>query len=214
MTSRKNLETLLYENNLDKNTIIDILPKLSSKCVKLLLQELSNVAQDNTIYVFTDGGCKRNGKENSKGAYAVYFTDDKDSPLYTLNISSIITNPTNQKAELLAIEKAYDIIKDNTFLFGTSNITIVTDSMYSINCVCKWSDSWLQNNWKTRNNENVKNSDIIKRILQLKNEFPQVKLQHTFSHTKKPKNENTHEYTIWYGNHHVDKMVNDVLLSN
>lgn len=219
MTSRKNLETLLYKNKLDKNTIIDILPKLSSKCIKSLYQELANiqhsVQQDTTIHIFTDGGCKRNGKENSKGAYAVYFTDKTDSPLHNLNTSSAMVDcmcPTNQKAELLAIEKAYSIIKENTSLFGSSNITIITDSMYSINCISKWADAWLQNNWKTRNNNNVKNADIIKRILHLKNQVKlQVKLQHTFSHTKKPENENTYEFTIWYGNNQVDKMVNDVL---
>lgn len=216
MTARKNLETLLYKNQLDKNTILDILPKLSSKCIQLLLQDLSNIftQPDNTINMFTDGGCKRNGKHDAKGAYAVYFTDDCESPFYNLNFCSPLDNPTNQKAELLAIEKAFQLIKDNASLFESSNITIITDSMYSINCICTWSDAWLKNNWKTRNNENVKNADIIKRILHLKNEFPKVKLQHTFSHTEKPKNENTHEYAIWYGNHQVDKMVNNVLFSN
>lgn len=219
MTSRINLETILYKNNLDKSTIIDILPKLSSKCIKTLYEDLSNIqhstTQDTTINIFTDGGCKRNGKENSKGAYAVYFTDNTDSPFFKLNMSSTMVDclcPTNQKAELLAIEKAYNIIKDNTSLFGSSNITIITDSMYSINCISKWSKFWLQNNWKTRNNENVKNADIIKRILQLKSQVKlQVKLQHTFSHTKKPENKNSQEFTIWYGNHQVDKMVNDAL---
>lgn len=216
MTTRKNLEILLYKNQLDKKYLIELLPKLSSKCVQLLLQDLSNVftQEDNTINVFTDGGCKRNGKENSKGAYAVYFTDDKDSPFYNLNVSCTFDNPTNQKAELLAIEKAYQIILKNSQLFENYNITIITDSMYSINCICKWPDAWLKNNWKTRNNQNVKNADIIKRILQLKNNIPKVKLQHTFSHTEKPRNENNHEYTIWHGNYQVDKMVNDVLLSN
>ena len=44
--------------------------------------------QQNTLtYVFTDGGCKRNGNPNSKAAYSVFFTENQDSPFFKFNTS-------------------------------------------------------------------------------------------------------------------------------
>lgn len=51
-------------------------------------------------------------------------------------------NQTNNVAELLAIEKAIDIVQNNK----KDIIEIFTDSSYSINCLTKWYNSWAKNN--------------------------------------------------------------------
>jgi ribonuclease HI len=52
-------------------------------------------------------------------------------------------NQTNNVAELLAIEKAIDMVQNNK----KDIIKILTDSSYSINCLTKWYNSWAKKNF-------------------------------------------------------------------
>jgi ribonuclease HI len=221
MTTRKDFEIFLYKNKLNTTTLIEVIENLSTKTIELLKRDLETKEEihtennNNVIYVFTDGNCKNNGKEKSKGGYGVFFTNDEDSPYYELNtVRLVITNPTNQKSELMALEKLFSIISENDVLFDAKKTVIVcTDSMYSINCIEKWSKNWLRNNWKTAKGEEVKNADIIKSILSKRMGCKcKVEFRHVRSHMAAPKNTNTIEYKIWQGNYTVDGMINKLLL--
>ena len=61
------------------------------------------------VVVFTDGACSGNGKKGSRAAWAVWFPDHK-------HISKAAEVPadqpqTNQRAELMAISEAVQIIE-------------------------------------------------------------------------------------------------------
>lgn len=216
--SKKDLELFLYKNNYNDKTIIDFLPKLSAKSIYYLSRDLgypiSCEDKSNKMYIFSDGGCKSNGKKTSKAGYSVFFTDDTNSKFYQFNTTQIISeDPTNNKAELLAILKIFQIIYDNTNLFEKLDIYICTDSMYSINCVEKWSRNWLKNNWKNAKGENVKNQNIIKEILEKRNYLNncdniKISFHHIFSHLQEPTDKNSLEYKLWYGNKKVDDNIN------
>ena len=45
------------------------------------------------------------------------------------------------------------------------NVTIVTDSQYSINCVTVWFVNWRRNNWQTAAKKPVENKDLVEGIL-------------------------------------------------
>ena len=46
------------------------------------------------------------------------------------------------------------------------DVTIITDSQYSINCVTKWYVQWRQRNWKNSAGKPVENRDIIENLLE------------------------------------------------
>jgi ribonuclease HI len=189
--------------------------------------------QDTLTYVFTDGGCKRNGNPNSKAAYSVFFTENQDSPFFKFNTSQHLTEePTNNRAELSGILYIFKTIYENKTLFQNQHIIICTDSMYSINCIQKWSKNWLLNNWKNAKGQDVKNKKLIQEILRYHNDLHRsgasarqgdlqdnlqgdisfnIKFQHIFSHTKPPSDKNTLSYYLWFGNNKVDENINKLL---
>lgn len=86
-----------------------------------------------TINVFTDGSCIFNGKPHCVGGYGVHFSD----PQYT-DVSSPLVKaggvvPTNNRAELMAILTAIEVLNDST-----DEIQMYSDSKYCILMVTKY----------------------------------------------------------------------------
>ena len=215
------LELFLYKTKLNTKTLTEVAPHLSSKTIELLLKDLQifekveeNVVQtDSSMYIFTDGGCKNNGKKNARAAYGVFVTDDNgesESPFNKCGL--VISNPTNQRAELTAILRCLEILKEQRDSLHQKKIIIVTDSIYSINCITKWSKNWKTNGWRTSSGQQIKNKEIIVEITELLDTLQlNVEFKHVFSHTKEPIEKDTLAYKLWYGNYKVDKMINDLL---
>jgi ribonuclease HI len=133
---------------------------------------------DNVI-VFTDGSCM-NKSDGIKAGYGVYFPNEELN-----NISKPFTfgDKTNQRAELYAIYKA---IKRIILKFEFNQINIYTDSNYSIQSLTKWIKTWKKNNWKNSKKQNVANQDIIKKIDDYLQQYPnKILFHHVKSHTKK-----------------------------
>lgn len=215
----KELENFVYKHKINTKSLLDLLPQLSSKTLTYLLRDLTKNNENDKVsklFIFTDGGCKRNGSENSKAAYSVFFTEDQDSPLLEFNTSElIIKDPTNNRAELSGILYIFKIIRENTDLFLNKQIVICTDSMYSINCIDKWSKNWLVNEWKNSKGQDVKNKEIIQKILKYQSEIPfDITFKHVFSHVKPPTDKNSLQYYLWYGNNKVDENINELLNQN
>jgi ribonuclease HI len=215
MSKRKDFEIFLYKNKLNTKTLLDISNQLSTKTIESILYDLNKENkenQENILYIFTDGGCKSNGKKNAKAAYSVLFTKDPDSPFFCFNKTKSLSDPSNNKAELYGIKVVFKTISENIDLFKKRNIIICTDSMYSIKCIETWSKNWEKNNWKNSKGEDVKNQDIIKEILEYKENLSiSVSLKHVFSHTKAPVDKSSLQYTIWEGNNIVDENIKNLL---
>lgn len=167
-------------------------PKLVSDLVNSLIikNKLNDTVDENNLkknvitnlIIYTDGSCINNGRSNASGGIGVYF--GKNDPK---NISEKFTDqPTNQRAELYAVIKALDIIFDHPeYNNKLINITIYTDSDYTIKCITKWIHSWLQNDWKTSNGDIVKNKKYIECLYKLTKQFKNVDFKHIRSHTGK-----------------------------
>lgn len=80
---------------------------------------------------------------------------------------------TNQIAELYAIKNALTLY--------SGNLTIYTDSQYSINCLTNWYKTWQHNGWKNSKNESVANQELIKEILELQKNRDII-YQHVYGH--------------------------------
>jgi ribonuclease HI len=232
MTSRNEvllkLQTTLQRCRLGQVKVMDCMELLSvetlsamekdiSQCIK---NKVSSLQDDSpTFYVFTDGACTNNGKPNARASFAVFFTDQHQHPLFRHNFAERLTdNPTNQRAELMAILRAFEILNTNEFqlrVLGNKNFTIASDSMYSINCLTKWYKAWEKNQWKTAQGKPVKNASIIRAaLIQIRNLVQagyQVQFKHVFSHTQEPTQRGSKEYLLWYGNNECDRMASRLL---
>lgn len=158
--------------------------------------------EQDLIYLFTDGACKNNGYPNAKASYAVYCNSTQCDISVVKRLEE---NPTNQRAELMAILEALQTITD----YNLDKVVIVSDSMYAINCVTKWCDAWEKNNWKNSKKQPVKNADIIKQILNYKCTY--VNFYHIYSHQCAPEQSDDLLYKLWLGNNTVDGLCNSVL---
>jgi len=124
----------------------------------LLSQNKETIQIDpDTLVVYTDGACSNNGKQNAKAGIGVHFSSKNKIKLEDLSLRLDIDKPTNNKAELIAIEKALESCLKNKI---KDKIIIFTDSQYSLKCITLWYPDWVHKNKL----ENRKNIDILKRI--------------------------------------------------
>ena len=108
------------------------------------------------LFAYTDGACSGNP---GPGGWGVV--------LQALNNGEIIkerhlkggeTNTTNNRMELKAAIAALEA------LGRTSNITIITDSIYVKNGITDWVHGWKHNGWRTSNKKPVKNVELWQRL--------------------------------------------------
>ena len=147
------------------------------------------------LIIFTDGACTKNGKQDAKAGYGVYFPNNEFQ-----NISEKFTQTpiTNQRAELYAIYTALN--KSVVELNRYNQIIIYSDSLYSIKSLTEWIKNWEKNGWKTANNKPVQNLDIIRPIYSIiKDNKDRIQFRHVKSHT----GGNSFEEL---GNDHADKL--------
>ncbi|PVH82935.1 ribonuclease-like protein H [Cadophora sp. DSE1049] len=107
------------------------------------------------LRIYTDGSALGNGKTGAVAGVGVFFgVGDKR------NLSEPLEGPvqTNNRAELTGIQRALEITPKKT------DVEIITDSNYSINCVSVWYVNWKKKNWVTSGGKVVENQDLIKGI--------------------------------------------------
>ena len=80
------------------------------------------------------------------------------------------------------------------------DVTIVTDSRYSIDCVTVWFVNWRRNNWMTRDKKPVENKDLVESILIKIEERNDLKVKTLFEwvkgHNKDPGNEEADKLAV------------------
>lgn len=80
------------------------------------------------------------------------------------------------------------------------DVTIITDSRYSIDCVTVWFINWRRNNWMTRDKKPVENKDLVESILIKIEERNDLKVKTLFEwvkgHNKDPGNEEADKLAV------------------
>jgi ribonuclease HI len=142
-------------------------------------------------YVYTDGACSNNGKENAVAGIGIFFgTDDPR------NLSQKIEGKqTNNAAELTAIIKAYSIIEAD--VREGKKIVIMTDSEYAIKCISTYGEKCYNQNWK----KDIPNKELVKLAYESYKDWPNIRFIHIRAHTEK-----TDIHSI--GNDGADKLAN------
>lgn len=154
------------------------------KKMKIDLSQADDAPKKTTLTVWVDGASKNNGKKHAKAGYGIYFGDNDPR-----NIGRALDagqEQTNQRAELTAILEALRIMtNDAGYSKDKYRIVVVSDSLYSINCISIWYHNWEKNGFQTANKQPVKNLDIITPARKLYKEHD-VSFVHVRGHQKNP----------------------------
>ena len=162
--------------------------------IKEKIIEIEDSLFEPDYYVYTDGSCSNNGKENALAGIGIYFGEND-----IRNVSQkVIGKQSNNTAELGAILHLYDII-ENDILSG-KKIGIISDSEYAIRCATTYGKKCNEEGWK----KDIPNKDIVKKIFELYNNKPNIKFLHIMAHT-----ENMDIHSI--GNDGADKLANKAI---
>jgi ribonuclease HI len=165
---------------------------------KLVLYEKSLKVYE----VFTDGSSLNNGIKSKLqfGGIGVFFNKNEFGPICQPLTGKITNNIAELKACISAIEF---LIRHKDF--NDNHIHIYTDSEYTINCILKWGKKWEQNGWKNSKKQEISNKDLIVKLYNYNKKY-KLKFIHVKSHQPEPKNKDSIEYKIWYGNFVADKL--------
>lgn len=156
---------------------------------------LSNISKHNNFkpdyYVYTDGACSNNGKDNALAGIGIFFgINDKR------NVSKKIDGKqTNNTAELSAIIQTYYIIEQD--ILQNKKVTIVSDSEYAINCTTSYGEKLYKQNWT----KNIPNKELVRKAYELYKDKSNINFKHIKAHTS-----NTDIHSI--GNYNADKLAN------
>lgn len=110
---------------------------------------------------YTDGACSGNP---GPGGWAYVFFYEEDGSLKHIEQTGEKTETTNNEMELsaayMALVKAYRL--------GIRKVTIYSDSAYIVNAIKKnWITNWVNNGWKTKEGNEVKNKPIWNKFYRL-----------------------------------------------
>ena len=128
---------------------------------------------DVDYYVYTDGGCSKNGKKDALAGIGIFFgMDDKR------NVSKKIEGKqTNNTAELSAIIETYFIIEKD--VINGKKIVIVSDSEYAIKCVSSYGEKCSKKQW----NVDMPNKELVKTAYNMYKDKSNVTFMHIRAHT-------------------------------
>lgn len=126
-----------------------------------------NVNGQSNTYIYTDGACQGNGKENAIGGWA--FVCDR----YDHTNGGCRKQITRYGGEVGATNNSMEltaVLKGLIFFFSTMDIFealyICSDSRYIVKCMQeKWYERWEQNGWKNSKGEAVANRELWEKIL-------------------------------------------------
>ncbi|MCX7951187.1 MAG: ribonuclease HI [Clostridiales bacterium] len=110
------------------------------------------------VTIYTDGGCRGNGKDGAVGGYGCIL-------IYKDNIKEIkkgFENTTNNIMEMTAVIDALSLLKE------PCKVKLYSDSAYVVNAFNQgWIEKWKKNGWKNSNKEPVKNKDLWEKLIEL-----------------------------------------------
>ena len=115
--------------------------------------------------LFTDGGCRSNGENNSNSGLGCLFFNNQKTIILKYNEKLDYKPNTNNKAEIVALIRGLEIANyycSNNFEFN--NINVYLDSAYVLNGITKWIINWKNNDWINSNRQPVKNKKLWQRL--------------------------------------------------
>ncbi|WP_251390815.1 ribonuclease HI [Mediterraneibacter agrestimuris] len=134
------------------------------------------------VVLYTDGAAR--GNPDGPGGYgAVLEYVDGKGTLHTKELSQGYVKTTNNRMELMAVITGLEALN------RPCTVDVYSDSKYVVDAFNQhWIDGWLKKGWKRGKNEPVKNVDLWKRLLLVK-EKHDVTFHWVKGHDGHPQNE-------------------------
>ena len=104
-----------------------------------------------TVIIFTDGGCRGNPGPGGWGAVMRFGNHEKE-------IYGYEKETTNNRMELMAAIRSLEILSRDC------TIILTTDSQYVRQGITEWMAGWKKRGWKTAAKKPVKNKDLWQRL--------------------------------------------------
>lgn len=158
-------------------------------------REENSDIEGNVHFVFTDGGCLRNGKHDAVAGLGVYFGEG-DSRNFS---GRIFGKQTNNTAEIKAILKACYILKDE--ILDGDIVNIYSDSVYAIRAAGEYGEKQEKGGWE----KDIPNKHLVKKIYNLFKKNDNLHLHHVPAHTGG-------DDWLSKGNERADKLASEALL--
>ncbi len=115
-----------------------------------------------TVEIYTDGAARGN-PEGPGGYGCVLRYIDPKGQLHERELSKGLAKTSNNRMELMAAIAGLEA------LIRPCKVRLYSDSKYLVDAFNQhWIDSWLRKGWKRGKNEEVKNVDLWKRLLEAK----------------------------------------------
>ncbi|XP_038057606.1 ribonuclease H1-like [Patiria miniata] len=115
-----------------------------------------NSAGSGRAVVYTDGSCESNGRRGARAGVGVYWGDN--NPYNTSE--RLDGRQTNQRAEIAAAIRAVETAKSRNI----KELTLYTDSKYTMNSMNDWIHRWKVNGWKTAGKKDVLNKQELQTL--------------------------------------------------
>ncbi len=111
------------------------------------------------VILYTDGGCRGNGKKKNLGAIGGVLFHPKSGS--KKEYFEAFPQTTNNRMEILSIIKGLKLLKE------PCEVEVYSDSAYVVNAINKgWLRNWKRKNW-IRKPDPLKNVDLWKELDQL-----------------------------------------------
>lgn len=138
------------------------------------------------VTLYTDGAAR--GNPDGPGGYgAVLEYVDKNGMLHTKELSQGYVKTTNNRMELMAVITGLEALN------RSCEVDVYSDSKYVVDAFNQhWIDGWMKKGWKRGKNEPVKNVDLWKRLLAVKEKHT-VTFHWVKGHDGHPQNERCDE---------------------
>jgi ribonuclease HI len=188
-------------------TNIDIMNKFITKYRNV--QKLNTFAiNTNTIQLFTDGSCTKNGTRNSAGGFSIIFVSGyKKNTLIFGKVPEDITPATNIRAEGIAILTALDeLYSDKENKDKWSKAIIYTDSEFWINMIYDWMPNWDSAKFESRANPDI--TVTMWKIWNKINKSKNISVKHVYAHNKDARAKSDDPYKLFtYHNNDLADML-------
>ncbi len=106
---------------------------------------------DQTVVIYTDGGCRGNPGPGGWGAILQFGDHEKE--MYGFEAET-----TNNRMELTAAIKALEVLN------RSCHVELTTDSQYVRQGITEWLEAWKARGWKTASKKPVKNKDLWQQL--------------------------------------------------
>lgn len=121
--------------------------------------------------VYTDGACSGNP---GPGGYAGIFVVNDHKKMTITGRSS---STTNNHMELKAIVRSLKHLLSGDYRIRQGKILIYSDSAYCINSINQgWYKFWKENEWRTKQDQEVKNKELWEELYYLLEDTRRVKV--------------------------------------